>query len=438
MSSPTSFNRRRALLGAAALGAAGCASSSSNTNGTATASSAERDALAQAADAFPELSDQRPFHEPIREPERAARRARLGRILAQRGVDAYVCEAGATMSYLSGVSWGRSERTFALVVFADGSHVWICPAFEAEKARLSTEGEGKPGGALVTWQEHEYAWQPFAAALRERRAERVALDPALRLFIADGLAQAHGRDKVRMGREELVALRAIKDARELALLRRANELTQQALGAAAQRIHIGMNGAEAGRLISAAQQKLGLTDVWRLSLVGASAAYPHGDQSNTLLARGDFLLVDTGGAFHGYQSDITRTWCVEGEPPAEALRAWHAVRAAQQRAFEAIRPGVRCAEIDRIARAALAEAGYGAGYEHLTHRLGHGIGMEGHEDPYFDGGSEVVLEPGMTLSDEPGVYVYGSFGVRIEDIVAVTADGADHFGAWQRGPSSPV
>jgi Xaa-Pro dipeptidase len=430
-SSASNPDRRQTLVGAALLGAGawGCAAAQT---------SRDSDAAAAGAELFADLADQRPFHAPISAPERAARRARLGKLLASRGLDAFVCEGGATMTYLAGVSWGKSERAFTLVVLSDGSHFWICPAFEAEKARLSIQGEGKPGGDVVTWDEHEYAWKPFAAALRARRVERVAVDPALRVFIADELASEHGRDKVVLGRAEVIALRASKDAHELALLRRANELTQQAIVAASRHIRVGMTGAEAGRLITSAQQKLGLTDVWRLSLVGAAAAYPHGDNSAVVLKRGDFLLVDTGGSFHGYQSDNTRTWCVEGQPSGEQLRAWNAVRDAQLRAFEAVRPGVPCGAIDRAARASLKASGYGEGYEHLTHRLGHGIGLEGHEDPYFDGGSEVVLAPGMTLSDEPGVYVYGSFGVRLEDIVAVTDSGADHFGSWQRDCLSPA
>lgn len=425
------FDRRQALLGAALLGA-------SATSCAAAHSTRDADQKAAAIELFPELKDQRPFHQPISERERAARRTRLGQILTQRGVDAFVCEGGATMTYLAGVGWGKSERAFALVVLADGSHLWICPAFEAEKARLSIEGRGKPGGEIVTWDEHQYAWKPFAAALRERRVERVVVDPALRVFIADELAREHGREHVQLGRAEVVALRGSKDEHELDLLRRANELTQQAIVAASRHIRVGMTGSEAGQLITAAQQKLGLSDVWRLSLVGAAAAYPHGDNSGLKLERGDFLLVDTGGSFHGYQSDNTRTWCVEGQPTVEQLRAWNAVRDAQRFAFEAIRPGVACGAIDRAARESLARSGYGGGYEHLTHRLGHGIGLEGHEDPYFDGGSEVALAPGMTLSNEPGIYVYGSFGVRLEDIVAVTADGADHFGTWQLGPLSPA
>lgn len=386
---------------------------------------------------FAELADRRGECEPISSAERAARRIRLGAILARSGVDAYFCEGGPTMTYLAGTSWGRSERTFALVVLADGSHFWICPAFEAEKAKLSIHGPEGPGGAIVTWDEHEYAWKPFAAALWAKRAERVAVDPGTRCFLPEMLRRELGEGRVVLGHQILVALRGVKDAHELQLLRKANELTQLAIAAVSERVELGMTGDDVSARMAAAHRKLGMTGPWCLALVGPAAAYPHGDNHAVEIGRGDFLLVDTGAAYHGYQSDETRTWVVAGEPREEQVRAWNAVRDAQLRAFEAIRPGVPCRAIDRAARDSLAAAGYGPGYESLTHRLGHGIGLEGHEDPYFDGGSEVRLEPGMTLSNEPGVYLYGQLGVRLEDIVAVTETGADHFGTWQRSPRSP-
>ncbi|MFM7298351.1 MAG: M24 family metallopeptidase, partial [Planctomycetota bacterium] len=238
--------------------------------------------------------------------------------------------------------------------------------------------------------------------------------------------------------EPLVALRGIKDVHELQLLRVASEGTQLAISAVARRVRLGMSGGDVSRLMARAHAALGMQSPWCLALVGPAAAYPHGDNEAIVLGRGDFLLVDTGASLHGYASDTTRTWCVEGTPSQAQQRAWAAVLDAQRRAFDAIRPGVECREIDRVARAALEQAGFGPGYAKFTHRLGHGIGMEGHEDPYFDGGSRVQLQPGMTLSNEPGVYVYGEFGVRIEDIVACTAEGATHFGAWQRDWTSPA
>ena len=149
------------------------------------------------------------------------------------------------------------------------------------------------------------------------------------------------------------------------------------------------------------------------------------------------MLIDTGGSLHGYQSDTTRTWVLGGEPSDEVRKVWTAVRDAQRRAFEAIRPGVTGASIDRVARESLEKAGFGSGYTHFTHRLGHGIGLRGHEGPYLDGGNTRPLVAGNTFSVEPGIYLYGKLGVRIEDIALVTEGGADHFGSWQKGPESP-
>ena len=274
--------------------------------------------------------------------------------------------------------------------------------------------------------------------MTQQGLERWAVDPAARFLAVEELRTASAQARVESGSTLVRDLRGVKDEHELALLRRANELTQQAIGAASEHVTPGMTRDEIAPLMRAAQERLGLRDVWVLALVGAAAAYPHGNNQEVTLGRGDFLLVDTGGSLHGYQSDNTRTWAPAGQPGVAETRAWHAVQDAQRRAFEAIRPGVVCAEIDRVARTSLDAAGYGPDYRGLTHRLGHGIGMEGHEQPYFDLGSEVVLRPGMTLSNEPGVYVRGSFGVRLEDIVAVTASAADHFGDWQAGPLSPA
>ena len=414
---------------AAAAPLAGCASRETAPD----ARAADRDAALD--ELFSELTDQRHTVEPISAEERAARRGRLGHLLREAGHDAWFCEGGATMDYLSGVGWGHSERTFGLIVLADGSHFWICPGFEAQKARLRVDAVG---GDLVTWEEHEYAWAPLSAELNRRNVGRIAVDPGTRYFIPNRLGQALGPDRVVEGGDTLVRLRGVKDEHELALLRRANELTQQAQTAVSRHLRAGMSGSEVSAMMRKAQGKLGLQRVWVLALIGPSAAYPHGDGKPGRLERGDFLLVDTGGSFHGYSSDITRTWMVDGTPDSFQTRVWNTVRDAQRLAFDAIRPGVRCREVDRVARAHIEAAGFGSGYEALTHRLGHGIGMQGHEDPYFDGGSEVVLEPGMTLSDEPGIYLYGKLGVRLEDIIAVTPDGAEHFGDWQKAPDSPA
>ena len=373
------IHRRRLLaLGAgfSAAGFAGC-----RTGGPSRSAAADP----QTGELFAALTDQRSSVRPIQPAERAARRRRLGSILGQAGLDAFLCEGGATMSYLAGVSWGHSERLFGLIVLADGSHFWICPAFERQKASLRIGGDDGPGGTIVEWDEHEYAWAPLAAALRERSVSRIGIDPEARYFIADRLAERLGAERVRSGAAAVHDLRTVKDARELELLRKASELTQSALVAVAPHVRPGMRASELSRLVHASQRKLGLQNTWALCLVGPAAAYPHGNADDPEIRAGEFVLIDTGGAFHEYQSDTTRTWSIGGPPSARAERAWYAVRDAQLRAFEALKPGVPCSAIDRAARQSLEAAGFGSGYRYFTHRLGHGIGMRGHEDPYFDG-----------------------------------------------------
>lgn len=399
---------------------------------------AAHEARLAAADLFPELSDERGALDPIRPAERAARRRRLGELLADRGIDAYVCEHGATMRYLSGVSWGLSERLFALIVLADGSHFFLSPTFEVDKARLKIVGNDGPGGDIVSWDEHEYAFAPLAAALRKRRAKRVAVDPYLRVFAAEGLRDELGAANVLSGQALRATLRGVKDEREIALLRKASELTQKALAALAPRLEPGISGAEVSRLIDAALRATGLVSTWNLSLPGHAAAYPHGGAAKEKLEAGEFLLIDCGGEYHEYQSDNTRTWCPFGSPDLESIKAWHAVRDAQRRAFDAAVPGRPCGDVDRAARETIVRAGFDGDYRAFTHRLGHGIGMEGHEDPYFDSGSKVVLEPGMTLSNEPGIYVLDRYGIRLEDILVITATGCQVFGAPQSAPDRPT
>ncbi|HEX6883503.1 MAG TPA: Xaa-Pro peptidase family protein [Planctomycetota bacterium] len=425
---PARPDRRRLLVTAAAgpLLAAGCAAPR--------ASRAERDELERL---FSDLGDQSGRWKPISAAEKRPRLARLAELLGEQQIDALLIEPGATLQYLCDVSWGRSERLFALVVLADGSVFWVVPAFEAPRAERRIGAAEAPAGALVAWDEHEYAFAPLAAALRARGVERLAIEPEARAFVAEGAAAAFGRERVVAGLPLVRALRGRKDARELELLRAASELTQRAIRAVAERLRPGLDDHALGRWIVHAQQALGLRGTWVLPLIGPSAAYPHGEAEGRVLEPGAGILVDTGGSLHGYQSDTTRSWSFGPPRDAEFERAWHAVREAQRAAFARMAPGVPCREVDRAARAAIEAAGYPGGYTVFGHRLGHGIGLQGHEEPYFDGGNELALAPGMTFSNEPGIYLAGRLGVRLEDIVAITATGADHFGSWQESPARP-
>ncbi len=398
--------------------AIGCRPRASNRSTAPSRASDEDDAFAElhgACDGVPEPTTA----------EWAEHRTRVQAGLRAAAIDALVVEPGAGMAYLSGIAWGRSERPFVLVLPAEGEPVIVCPSFEQRTAT-----ERASGLPLVLWREHEDSAVALAQVVRRVAGARprVAIEPSTRRFVAAGLARAL-EGVVLVDDDVLGAERIRKTDVELARLRRANEATKRALAAVAARIRIGTPQQRIGAWTEAALVAAGMVDPWALALVGPNASFPHGTSQTRAVARGDVVLVDTGASLFGYRSDITRTFVV-GEPSDRVAKAWATVAQAQRAAFEAIAPGVRCGAVDAAARAVMDDAGFGRDDRWFTHRLGHGIGLEVHEPPYLVGGSELVLAPGMTMSNEPGLYEPGAFGVRLEDIVVVTEAGADVFGPW--------
>lgn len=376
---------------------------------------------------------------PLGVPDRAAFRSRLAELLREASVDAMLIEPGGTLEYLTGVSFHGSERLMAAAALADGSFVWVSPAFEA--GRVASLCEGASGSTelasnVLPWSEHENAAEIFAEDLAKRGMKRVVADPDVRSRFLAPISAAMGAP-VECGAQLARLLRGAKTTREIEILRSAQERTQAAIRAVHSVTEPGMRSSEVGALAHHAQKFLGLTGTWDLSLAGPSGAFPHGDSVDRELEKGSVMLLDTGGRLHGYCSDTTRTWTVGGPPSDEVKRVWSAVRSAQIAGFEAMAPGAITGDADKAARAALAAAGFDGGYKHLSHRLGHSIGVEIHEPPYLDGGSDVPMEPGMCFTNEPGIYLPGQFGLRIEDICYVTESGADHFGQWQEGPEAP-
>ncbi len=359
---------------------------------------------------------------PITEEERAGRRARARELMAGADVDALFVEPGASLSYFADVRWGRSERTFGLLLPRRGEPVVICPAFEKERAEASTGGRFE----IRVWQEDESPFARIGAVMRERgrAAGRLALEESTRYFVARGIARDAGALDIVSGDPVTHRCRGVKSAHEVEIMRFANRITLEAVEAAFASLSEGVTQRELGRWVRAGFERLGFGGGWVLPLIGESSAYPHGSDNPAPLKEGDVVLVDAGTSVHGYQADVTRTTAY-GTPSAEARTVFGVVREAQARALEFAAPGRTCGEVDAVARKVVADAGYGAGFEHFTHRLGHGIGIEGHEWPYLVGNSRVVLEPGMTFSDEPGIYQYGKFGVRLEDIIVITETGAE-------------
>ena len=358
---------------------------------------------------------------PISDTERAERRAKAQRLMTTSGVHALLIEPGPTLDYFAGLRWGRSERLFGLLIPRKGEAVVICPAFERERAESQINGRFR----IRVWQEDESPYGLIASLLRDWgfAAGTLAVESGARVFVFDALAKVRPALTVVSGDPITQACRGAKDAHEIALMRHANRVTIEAYRATLQTLREGMTQQELGRILGQAFQKLGYSG-GALVLFGESSAYPHGLEKPRALEQGQIVLIDGGTAVHGYQSDITRTVAF-GAPSAEAVKVFEVVREAQRRALAAAKPGKKAGEIDTVARDYITAQGYGPGYKLFTHRLGHGIGLEGHEWPYLVKGSDVVLRPGMSFSDEPGIYQYGKFGVRLEDIMVITENGAE-------------
>lgn len=363
----------------------------------------------------------------VAEAEYAARRDLAAAQMQAASLGALWMEAGPTLSYFTGARWGRSERPLLCCLAADGGYGFVAPSFES-RTLLERAGDVE----IVTWDEHQSA---YAGAVQlagdlgvaEREA---ALESTARTFVRDGLgtnAVASGwRSEANVGREA----RVVKSELELARLRRATEATKASLRAVSEVVVPGMTEDDVRRLVTEAQVTAGLDRVWALVLFGSNASFPHGTNQRRVLAEDDLVLVDTGGFLHGYASDVTRTWAATGVSRIDDGRrsAFDIVLRAQREAMNMLVEGAQAGVADARARAVIADAGYGADYEAFTHRLGHGIGLEVHEAPYLVRGSKRRLGVGMTMSNEPGLYVPGRWGIRIEDIVAVTSAGPEVFG----------
>ncbi len=370
---------------------------------------------------------------PISDEERWARIAKAQRLMAADGLDGILMLGGTTMQYFADVSWGRSERTFACLIPREGELAWVCPAFERERALEQI----RFGGDVRVWQENESPYALIAAILADRgmRTGRLGLEETTYYHVADGLRRDAPAVEVTAADAVTRGCRAVKSDAEIALMRHANQVTMRVYETVFSLLEEGMTQRAFGGLISSAYRQLGYSG-GALCLFGENSAYPHGTSSDQPLQEGMVVLADGGTRAGGYASDITRT-AIFGDPSVEQRRVWSLVKEAQSVALEKAAPGVPAGEVDRAAREVITRGGFGPGYEYFTHRLGHGIGMDGHEWHYLVQGSEVPLEPGMTFSNEPGIYIYGSFGVRLEDIMVITREGAELLTAQAASPTHP-
>ncbi|MBX3595168.1 Xaa-Pro peptidase family protein [Sphingomonas sp.] len=377
----------------------------------------------------PDLSALRPITGdavPIGKGERAARLTRAQALMKAAGIGAVLIEPGASLVYFTGVRWWRSERLTAAVIPVEGEPLIVTPFFEEPSVR---ESLGVPATVRV-WQEHESPFAVIAGWLGEKKllGRPIGIEETARFFAVDGLRGRLPGARIVSANPVVRACRMVKTPAEIALMQRAADVTMAAYRWTWPRIEAGMTPRDIGGLMSAATAKLGAEVAFNLVLLGEASAYPHGSGKPQKVEKDGIVLMDCGAVVHDYESDISRTF-VHGTPNAEQRKVWDQVREGQQRAFAAAKIGVSAGSVDDAVRGWYASLGYGPDYKlpGLSHRTGHGIGMDGHEPVNLVRGEATKLAPGMCFSNEPGLYLPGKFGVRLEDCFQMTVSGPKWF-----------
>jgi Xaa-Pro dipeptidase len=377
-----------------------------------------------AKDPFADLKSMTAGVEPFTVADLEARLEKARKLMAANKIDLFYLNGGTSMEYFGSIRWGLSERMFAMLIPARGEIAYVCPKFEEGRAREQI----RIGTDIRTWEENESPYRYVKQVLADRKIAggTIGIEPDVREFIVDGLQEECAPARFVNGQVISQGCRMIKTAKELKCMALASEITRKAYDAAFKTMRAGMTQSELSSRIAEAHTRLGAQGGASVSF-GPSSAFPHGSLEQPKLQSGDVVLADGGCRVNGFRSDITRT-VVLGRPSGKVQKVWAVVKRAQQAALAAARTGVPCEAVDAAARQVIVDAGFGPGYRFFTHRVGHGIGMDGHEYPYLVGGNKLPLQLGMTFSDEPGIYIVGEFGVRIEDDIYIAEDGAHYFG----------
>ncbi|MEY3701209.1 MAG: hypothetical protein RI891_501 [Gemmatimonadota bacterium] len=347
---------------------------------------------------------------PISVGERQGRIERATRLMRDRGIDALMLTGGTSMVYFTGIEWGISERLLAAFLPVRGRPFLVTPKFEEERAMEQVAlGPMRGGADIYAWEEHEDPYALVARALGDRglTTATIACEETVRFQFSHGIARLAAVTVVD-GTPITAGCRMIKDVHEIALMRHASAVTLVAYEAAWKSLREGMTQDEFARLVAQAHQRLGYVGGAGVQ-VGPYSALPHGSATPQVIREGSILLIDGGCKVEGYSSDISRTF-VLGRPTQKMKDLFELERRAQTAALQAARPGVPCEAVDAAARKVIVEAGYGPDYRFFSHRVGHGMGMDGHEWPYLVRGNTLPLAPGMVFSDEPGIYLPGEFG----------------------------
>lgn len=374
---------------------------------------------------------------PIGKEERAGRLARAQSMMRAQGVDALLIEPGASLVYYTGVRWRRSERLTAAVIPVSGAPLIVCPFFEKPSI---DESLAIPAEVRV-WQEDESPYAPVADFLRSRGLGKgcIGVEDTVRFFAMDGLRAA--LPSATLARDTVTrALRMRKTAAEIALMQKAVDVTMAAYRWTYRQVKAGMTPADIGALMSAATQQLGGKVEFNLVLLGEAAAYPHGSGKPQAVKAGEVVLMDCGCTVEDYQSDISRSWVHGATPTAQQRKVWNDVAKGQTIALAAAKLGAPAGSVDDAVRRHYESLGYGPGYAlpGLSHRTGHGIGMEGHEPVNLVHGEMTKLDVGMCFSNEPGLYLPGVMGIRLEDCFHMTAQGPRWFSTPPSSIEQPI
>src|SRR5438270_1196381 len=365
---------------------------------------------------------------PISSEERQGRQEKARALMEGNALDAILLMEGTSLNYFTGIRWWGGERLFAMVLPVKGAAFYVCPAFEEGRAReqIAKAPDGERADVRI-WQEDESPYQRVAGGLKDRGlvGGKLGIEETVHFVFTDGISQAAPQVKLLSATPVTAGCRMIKSDHEIELMRLAAKVTLAAYEATWRSLKEGMTQQEIQNLIEAAHTKLGFSGSADVQ-VGEFAAFPHGSVTPQVIREGTIILADGGCKAEGYTSDISRTF-VLGTATDKMKQVFDIVHRTHNAALAAARPGLECAAVDAAARKVITDAGYGPDYKYFTHRVGHGMGMDGHEWPYLVRGNPSKIAANMTFSDEPGIYIRGEFGVRLEDDMHITEDGAELF-----------
>ena len=365
---------------------------------------------------------------PITREERQQRQEHARKLMTENSLDAIVLMEGTSLRYFTGIRWWGGERLFALVLPARGAAFYICPAFEEGRAReqIANAPEGNNPDVRV-WQEDESPYHLLAQGLKDHctAAGKIGMEETMRFVFVDGISKAAPQAQISSATPVTAGCRMIKSAPEISLMRLASQVTLAVYDAVYHALSEGMTQHDVSALIDKAYERVGFPGDASV-MVGEYTAFPHGSRTPQIIREGTIIMIDDGCTVEGYQSDVTRTFVLR-KASDKMKSVFEIVHRAQSAALAAAKPGAECGSIDAAARKVVTDAGYGPDYKHFTHRLGHGLGMDGHEWPYLVRGNSEKLQANITTSNEPGIYIRGEFGVRIEDDMHITENGAELF-----------